>query len=461
MNLFALVCFANDNDALVPEIWAQESLAILEENMVMARLVHRDFSPLVANFGDVVNTRRPSEFSTKRKTASDSVVSQDAVVTNVPVTLNQHVYVTFTIKDQEASLAMQDLVELYMQPAAMQLARSVDRILLGQVPKFWANRVGRLAEMTSSNAKDFVLDAREKLNVNKAYPNGRNLVLSPQSETAMLKTELFVAADQRGDSGIALEDARLGRILGFDTYMDQNVPYAALAGAETATGNFTAGIAIGGGTTNTAMTSAYTAVVGEYIWITGEAQPHWITAMTGTTTGVTLNEAVRNTVSVNAVSYIFKSCDVDGDYAAGYQKGITLDGIASNLLPVVGQVLSFGTTTRHTYTIIETDAVSATSVIVWLDRPLTTGIANNDLAFPGPHGSQNFAFHKDALALVTRPLALPSQALGVRAAVGSYNDLAMRVAMQYDISSQGTIVTLDMLCGTALLDANLGCVLLG
>lgn len=460
MNFRNLVCFANDNDALVPEIWAQESLAILEENMVMARLVHRDFSPLVANFGDVVNTRRPSEFSTKRKAASDTVVSQDAVVTNVPVELNQHVYVTFTIKDQESSLAMQDLVDLYMAPAAMQLARSVDRILLGQVHKFWANKVGLLAGMTSSNAKDIVLEAREKLNVNKAYPNGRALVLSPQSETAMLKTELFIAADSRGDTGVALEDARLGRILGFDTYMDQNVPYRALVGAETATLNHTAGAAPGD-TGNKACTSAYTVVAGEFAWFTGDQQPNWITALTGTTTGITLNAPYVNTVAANAVGYVFKSCDVDGDYAIGYQKGITLDGIGSTLLPVVGQMIAFGTTYRHTYTIIEVDAVSATSVIVWLDRPLTIAVANNDLAFPGPHGSQNFAFHKDALALVSRPLALPNQQLGVRAAVGSYNDLAMRVAMQYSISAQGTVVTLDMLCGTALLDANLGCVVLG
>lgn len=461
MNLFRnLVCFANDNDALVPEIWAQESLAILEENMVMARLVHRDFSPLVANFGDVVNTRKPSEFSTKRKTATDSVVSQDAVVTNVPVALNQHAYVTFTIKDQEASLAMKDLVELYMQPAAMQLARTVDRSLLGQSCQLWANKVGRLAEMTSNNAKDFLLDAREKMNVNKAYPNGRNLVLSPQSETAMLKTELFIAADSRGDTGVALEDARLGRILGFDTYMDQNVPYRALLNAETATLNHTAGAAAGG-TGNYAITSAYTCVPGEFVWFTGEGQPNWIDTVAGTTAGLTLNQPYVNAVAVNAVGYVFKSCDVDGDYAAGYQKGITLDGIGTSLLPVVGQVLAFGTTVRHQYTIIEVDAVSTTSVIVWLDRPLSTAVANNDLAFPGPHGSFNLAFCRDAIALVSRPLALPQSALGVRAAVGSYNDIALRVAMQYDISSQGTIVTLDMLYGVKVLEEDLACVVLG
>ena len=166
MNLFCnveLACFANDNDAMVPEKWANESLAILEENMVMARLVHRDFSMEVASFGDVVNTRRPAEFITKRKTDSDSVITQDATTTNVPVPLDQHIYVTFAIKDGESSKSFQDLVDMYMSPAAMQIARSVDRILIGQVSAFAANQVGRLAEMTSSNAKDFILAAEPLL----------------------------------------------------------------------------------------------------------------------------------------------------------------------------------------------------------------------------------------------------------------------------------------------------------
>jgi len=30
----ALACYANDNDCMIPEMWANESLAILEENMV-------------------------------------------------------------------------------------------------------------------------------------------------------------------------------------------------------------------------------------------------------------------------------------------------------------------------------------------------------------------------------------------------------------------------------------------
>ena len=468
MNLFLnieLACYANDNDAMIPEKWTNESLAILEENMVMARLVHRDFSFEVANQGDVVNTRRPAEFVTKRKVDSDSVTNQDATTTNVQVPLDQHIYVTFTIKDGESSKSFQDLVTMYMKPAAMQIARSVDRVLIGQAQQFSDNQVGRLAEMTSSNAKDFILAAREKMNVNKAYPDSRNLVLTASSETDLLATELFIAANQRGDGGTALENARLGRILGFDTYMDQNTPYLGSTSGEYATGNMntgaTAGTAAG---TDLCMVSAYTAVVGEYIWIESEGQLHEIKGVTGTTTDVNLVDPVVNTVANGADAVIYKSCDVNGTYASGYSKRIKLDGYAANTGPSVGQVVAFGTSNgsdRHVYTVIEYTEVSSTEGWYLLDRPLSAALADNDLAFPGPKGSLNLAFHRDALTLVSRPLALPDTSLGVRTAVGAYNDVAMRVAMQYNISSQGTIVTLDLLCGVKVLDTNLGCIMLG
>ena len=52
--------FANDNDAFIPEMWAQEGLMILEKALVTSRLVYTDFSSAIANFGDTINTRRPS-----------------------------------------------------------------------------------------------------------------------------------------------------------------------------------------------------------------------------------------------------------------------------------------------------------------------------------------------------------------------------------------------------------------
>ena len=73
-----VACYENNLDAYVPELWAQEGLAILEENMVMANLVHRDFENEIAKFGDVVNTRKPGEFKIRRKTDGTTLTQQDA-----------------------------------------------------------------------------------------------------------------------------------------------------------------------------------------------------------------------------------------------------------------------------------------------------------------------------------------------------------------------------------------------
>src|SRR6266850_1355901 len=126
----------NHTQAFVPQFWANESLAILEENMVIGNHVHRDFEPIIANFGDTVNTRRPGEFTAQRKTNADSVTVQDALATNVQVPLNQHVHVSFLIKDGEESKSMKSLVDEYMAPAMLAQARFIDQILLGQYAQF-------------------------------------------------------------------------------------------------------------------------------------------------------------------------------------------------------------------------------------------------------------------------------------------------------------------------------------
>jgi len=463
MNLNLIRFHANDNDALIPEIWAQEGLMQLEENMVMARLVYRDFSMDVAKYGDVVNTRRPGNFQFYRKSQSDTVTAQDASLTNVAVPLDQHMYVNFIIKDEEASKSFQDLVDIHVAPAARALAKGVDRVLIGQAPQFLAYDAGKLETMTSTLAKGYMLSAREKLNENNAPLEDRHLVLCPSAETDMLNTELFIAANQRGDGGSALEDARLGRVLGFNTYMDQNCGDLTLGSCDYVAGTVTGAVAAGG-SGNTAVTiTGHEAVAGEYVWVAGEGRPMTITASTASTdtTYVTF-PAFTYGCAGSAVLNLFKSCVVQGGYAANYEKAIIVDGYTAAKPPQAGQIISFGTsTTRHTYTIVQANENSSNALAtdIWLDRPLGTLLTDNDLAFPGPSGGYNLAFHRNAIALVSRPLAFPNNALGVRSGVAAYNDVAMRATMQYDISYQGTRVTLDMLCGVKVLDTALGCLL--
>jgi P22 coat protein - gene protein 5 len=454
-----VACFENQLDAYVPELWAQEGLAILEENMVMANLVHRDFENEVAKFGDVVNTRKPGEFKIRRKTDGTTLTQQDATAQNVPVALDQWFYSSFVIRDGEGSKSFQELSDIYLRPAMLTIARGVDRALLGRVHAYLGgpkNRIGKLGGLSPSTAKDWVLEAREKLNVNKAPMEGRRLVMAPNAETAMLKTDIFLKANERGDGGTALENATLGRILGFDTFMCQNTN-CVLSGADTEEVTVTEPYAAGYAGAQLATISPEN---GEFCVVPGNDQPTWITAHVDATS-FTLNEANKYATEDNAVAIHYKKCDVAADYAAGYSKGIVVDGYTSGKAPQVGQLIAFGTGAgRHTYTVIESEDGGATCTL-YLDRPLEKAVANNDLAYPGPYGSMNLAFHRDALALVTRPLALPDTRMGVMAAVVPHNGIGMRVLMQYDINAGGTVVNCDILAGVAVLQSGLCVPVLG
>ena len=465
-----LASFANDNDALIPELWARESIAVLEENMVMAMLIHRDFSSEIAQFGDVVNTRKPADMTVRRKTDADTITYNDAVLNNVQVPLNQHFYAGFVIKDGERSKSLQDLITIHLEPAMKAMGNGIDRAILGRMAHELIggvnDRVGRLQNLSSSNAKDTVLSAREALNRSLAHTSGRRLVLAPGSETALLQTDIFLKANERGDGGTALEEARLGRILGFDSFMDQNVN-GILAGdsngRDVATGDTVTGAEVAGEAGVIVLTSTATTLVGVFVDIVGNDQPTWVTAVTGSTDDITLNEPLKFDVGAGAAVTFYNDADAQGAYAAGYTKGVIIDQHTAAKNLVVGQMLAFGSTpgTRHTYTVIEVLGSGSTETTVLLDRPLDIAVSDGDPAFPGPAGDFNLAFHRNSFALVSRPLAQPDSSMGARSFVASHNDIAMRATMQYDIDAQGTKVVLDLLAGTAVLDSNLATLVLG
>jgi hypothetical protein len=68
-------------------------------------------------------------------------------------------------------------------------------------------------------------------------------------------------------------------------------------------------------------------------------------------------------------------------------------------------------------------------------------------------GIDAMAFHKNAFALVTRPLALPMGA--ANASTVNYDGFGLRVVIGYDMDKKTDTVSIDMLCGVKTLDAKL------
>ncbi len=448
-------------DAFIPEMWANESIAILEENMVVGNLVHRDFEPIIASYGDVVNTRKPGEFTAVRKVRGDSVTVQTPTATSIPVVLNQHLHTTFLVLDVDQSKSFKDLVVEYLQPAMLSIARAIDLIVTLQLYQFLANTGGELNLLTGSTADDYILDTRLKMNRNKAYVMGRNLVLGPISETEALRDAKFTDANRVGDDGTALREASLGRKYGFDIFMAQNTPYVDASAQDTVTGaiNHSAGYVAG---TKSFTVDGLSAAItnGTWISIAGDNTPLQVTSTTGgsTPTVIVTSQGIQSPVVNDAVITLIDPAAVNnsGGYAIDWAKTITYDSVTFD--PQVGQGVTFGTSSTNLYGIMGVDTVGKT---ITLDRPLEAAISNDDTINLLPGGSYNFGFHRNAIALVTRPLALPMPGTGVRAGIANYNNMSMRVTMSYDSDLQGTKVTVDTLIGVKKLDVNLAAVMLG
>ena len=449
--------FDNQIDPMIPEWWAQETLAILYEEMFMGNMVNRDYEQYFNKFGDIVNTRRPRELEALRKAKGDAVTTQDIIADNVQVKLDQWVHTSIIIDDLDEVMSMKKLSDEYARPAAKSLARYIDRIVLGQYPRFLNNSAGYLNGITSSNAKDVLLDLRKVMNDNKAYEAGRNVVLSNATETDLLRPEWFVSADKRGDTA-GLRDALIGHKFGFDFMRSNNMATIATGNTiRTFQVNNSSGYAKGA-TAITVDTGTGEITVGTWVEIAGV--PYQVSARTGTapTTAITLASGLKAAVADNVAITVYTPGAVNNGsgYAAGYTKEITVDGFS--VAPQVGQFVTFGSTTTA-YTIIK---VTGTTGIT-LDRALAASIADNDTVNIGPAGSYNLTLHRDAITLAVRPLEPVRSGAGAASytAQDPGNGLSVRVTISYDPVYQRHRWTWDFLAGIEVLDNKLGAVLLG
>lgn len=454
--------FANDTSAYNPKIWAFESIMLLYERMGMASRVNMDYSPEVASYGETVTTRKVNKFVAVNKDPNENVTVQDATATPFNVTLNQLPHVSFVLNDSDMSKSFKNLVPEFLDPAIWALAKRIDLALYGQFAQFMTNGVGRLGNLTTSNVKSYMLEARQKMHDNNVPDVGRNLFWSTASETVCLATDFFLEADKRGDQGLALRDASMGRILGFDNFMTQHAPTVPATTRVTGAINLGAGYAAG---TKTFTVDGFAAAIsaGSFITIAGDDTPLRVVSTVGgaTPTSITVATGTKYAVVDNAVVSVYTPAAVNkaGGYASGYSGTIVIDG--ASVFPSSGQMISFDTNgTGAVYVVCSANSVAGT---ISLDRPLESSLADNGQVNLGPAGSYNFAFDRDAIMLVNRPLAAPMSGTGAASYVVAEpsGSMSLRVTITYDGRAQAHLVTIDTLLGIAVRDVSRGVVLYG
>lgn len=369
------------NSFLTPSVIAREALMVLRNNLVFGGLVHRDYSQeFTAKIGDTVTIRKPATFEAKEFDETNGIDVQTVTEGSTTVKLDKHLDVSFEITSKELTLSIDEFNERVLTPAMQPFAQKIDEYLAGlyvDIP-YYAGTAG-----TTPSAAADIANCGKVLNINKAPMTNRNIVLDPVAQASLIVLDSFMEVDKAGTNE-ALRNANLGRLLGFDTYMDQNIK----------------------------------------------------THTKGTLSAGEGKVLVKGAVAAGKTQAVFDSTTLTGTLKKG------------DIFLVGGK----------SYVVIE-DAEAADNEIAVKFYPATTGFNDNAEVTIIANHTANLAFHKNAFALVTRPLALP---MGTdKAEYVSYDGLGIRVVQSYDISKKKDVISLDMLCGVKTLTPELACRLLG
>jgi hypothetical protein len=215
---------ANVATAIV-KLVAVDALPALMGNLVMGNLVNRDYEPVLAQAGDTVNVPIPPVLVANNIAEGGTVQPQNPNLGNAQIVLNTHAEATFQIPDVTKVLAIPDLLKLYMQPAVVAIAQSIETNLLALYSQFSANApVGT----TATPLTEPVIDSAETALFAAKVPASakKYLVVDSNAYSALRQIPRFSEFYTAGEAGLdALVDGTVGKMKDFYIFRSQFVPY--------------------------------------------------------------------------------------------------------------------------------------------------------------------------------------------------------------------------------------------
>lgn len=209
------------NNLLTISMITKESVRILRNQFGFTKGVNRNyddtFAQTGAKIGSVINIRKPVRYTT---TNGPALQIQDVTDQSVPLQLTTQQHVDFQFNSKDMTLSIDEFGQRYLQPAINALANKIDFDGLALANQVY-NAVG--VPGTTPNTALIALQAGQKLSENATPVDGRrSLIINPAGEASMVDALKGLFQDS---SKIAEQysSGMMGRGLGFDWRMDQNV----------------------------------------------------------------------------------------------------------------------------------------------------------------------------------------------------------------------------------------------
>lgn len=388
------------NTYIDPTQVAREALIQLDNNLVMAKLVHRDYEDeMMDKNGGSITIRRPPKY-TVRDGATAS--PQNSTFGSVTVSIDKYKGVDLQFTSRDLTLRIEKFSEMHIKPAMRALANQIDMDLLDLALKSpnWVGTPGN-----TFGGFDDVSRVAQRM-MEQAVPEPRVGVLSPADHFGLLNN--FTGLYIQDTAKTALERAKLPMVSGIELYASQNVR-ALTVGTRAASG----ATLINGGS----QTSAYASV--------------------NTTMTQTLNVDGLTSGHTIKAGEVFSIANV---YAVNPVTGETLDYLAQFTVTADATANGSGQAALTIYPAIIITAPYKTASAAPADNAAVTWLGTASTAY-----RQNIFFNKNAFALVMRPLEIPPSSNG--ATRETYKGLSVRVTPYYDGANDESNWRLDVIYG--------------
>lgn len=271
---------ANDLTAVTPKLLAQGLLALRNMN-IMPAIVNNDYSSEFASKGTTVDVPIPSAVAAQDVApANTPPATADSNPTSVSLKLDQWKEAPFYLTDKDMQQAMDGVIPMQASEAIASLADSVNAYIFSLYTGIYGFE-GTPGTTPFQSDTTAATNARKRLNIQKAPPRDRRMVLDPNAEANAINLRAFQDTSWAG-SPAAIQEGNITRKIGFDWFSDQQVP-THVAGTITtglSTKSATA-IALGAKTctaTTAASTGACNLKIGDIITFAGDAQTYVLTA---------------------------------------------------------------------------------------------------------------------------------------------------------------------------------------
>src|SRR5947209_303657 len=223
---------ANVANAIV-KLVAVDALPSLMGNLVMGNLVNRDYESTVAQAGDTVNVPISPVLVANNIAEGGTVQAQNPNVGNAQIVLNTHAESTFQIPDVTKCLAVPDLMKVYLQPAVVAIAESIETDLLSLYSSFTANTpVGTAATAVTESTIDAAETALFQAKVPASDP--KYLVVDSTTYSQIRQIPRFSEYYSAGEAGLrALVEGNVGKMKDFFIFRSQLVQKTGLTTVNT------------------------------------------------------------------------------------------------------------------------------------------------------------------------------------------------------------------------------------